>query len=85
VYPPAAPALLELVVEQLVRMQQRTGRRVARVSVAIPVCSNQIGVRQALMDRLRSPLGHVPDIDLVLSTDGRPRLLTVDFDLEDAG
>ncbi len=81
----AAPALLDLVVEQIVRMQRRKGRHAARVSVAIPVCLNQEGVRESLMALLRSPHGALPVIELVPSTDGRPRLLTVDFDLERVG
>ncbi len=81
----AAPALLDLVVEQIVRMERRKGRRAARVSVAIPICLKQEGVRESLMERLRSPDGALPVIELVPSTDGRPRLLTVDFDLEGVG
>jgi hypothetical protein len=85
VYPLTAPALLDLLVDQLIRMQKRKGRRAARVSFAIPMCLNQEGVRESLMELLRSPYGLSPVIELVPSTDGRPRLLTVDFDLESAG
>lgn len=84
-YTLVAPALLDLVVEQLVRMQRRKGRRAARVSLAVPVCLNQEGVRESLVELLRSPHGTSPDIELVPSPDGRLRLLTVDFDLERAG
>lgn len=84
-YTLVAPALLDLVVEQLVRMQRRKGRRAARVSVAVPICLNQEGVRESLMELLRSPHALPPDIELVPSPDGRLRLLTVDFDLERVG
>tara|TARA_B100001123_G_C14948895_1_gene882841 strand:- start:492 stop:749 length:258 start_codon:yes stop_codon:yes gene_type:complete len=80
----AEPSMLTHIVAQLRALERRSHRRAVWVSIAVPVCLNTETVLQRLRDALRGADGIEPEVDLVPSTDGRPRLLTVDFDLKEA-
>ncbi|MEZ4319937.1 MAG: hypothetical protein R3F61_20670 [Myxococcota bacterium] len=80
--PELARSLLDLVADPLQRLEARAGRRAVRISVAIPAHLDPAVVRETLeamfAKRRSSPL----DIE-VTQEEGRPRLLTVDFELQE--
>jgi len=78
------PSLLTHLVEQLHALERRSRRRAVWVSVAVPACMKRLDVERALEQYLRREDGTAPEVELVPSTDGRPRLLTVDYEMREA-
>ncbi|MCB9675302.1 MAG: hypothetical protein H6737_09315 [Alphaproteobacteria bacterium] len=78
--PDLARPLLDLVAEQLRRLESRAGRRAVRISVAIPTELDRVRAQELLEAALAPERTQPVEIELV-TTEGRTRLLTVDFEL----
>ncbi len=80
----SVPNVLDIVIDQLEALEARAGRRAVRVSVAIPPSLDPTQTRDVLTEHLSQGRRAPPDIAILpsMSPRSRPRLVTVDFEME---
>jgi len=83
VSPDLARSLLDLIISQLEHLEARAGRRAVRVSVSVSPQIDLERVRSLLTEALSHGRTEPPDLELLVA-DGRPRLLTVDFEMKES-
>ncbi len=76
-------SMLELIAAQIARFEMRSGRRAAAVCIALPAQHDPSQIRRELESLLGAGRPKPPDLDFVQVEGGRPRIITVDFVLED--
>lgn len=74
---------VSMLVEQIVRLERRSGRRAVGVTVAMPLILDHETARRALEHQLDDGRKKVPDLEIIPVKYGGPRVLTVDFELDE--
>lgn len=80
---PDRQTIVDLLARQIRLQEARAGRRAVGACVAMPAYINGPEVYAMLRRAVRGAVAHHLEIEVV-EVDGEPRLLTVDFELQEA-